>query len=124
MKKTKKWIKQKIRKHLGIDRLENKCELLYKSLASMNIKMGVLERQNQEIKELNEFLISQFNVSADIGHHSHPNSWAVLSIQGNRDYVKFVDLSQRDIVEINQYLRKFEGTNRIIDSPYGDLFKF
>ena len=62
------------------------------------------------------FLIKQFNISADINHYEN-HSWAVISIQGRPEYVRFVNLSNKDIRELHYYLKQFERTNRTVDSP-------
>ncbi len=56
---------------------------------------------------------SRISISADI--HQCSNSWAVISIEGkDRDYIKFIDLGRRDMVELQKFLKNFERRN--IDS--------
>lgn len=75
-----------------------------------------LEKLNKEVIEKNDLLVNQFNISADINHYEN-HSWAVISIQGKPEYVRFVNLSNQDIRSIYMYLKQFEGTNRTVDSP-------
>ena len=57
------------------------------------------------------------DVGTDVGFKSSDHSWAVICIHGKMDYVKFVDMSQRDIRSIADFLKNFEYSNRIVDSP-------
>ncbi len=54
-----------------------------------------------------ENLLGNIDVSVDV-HHYAP-SWAVISIQGQRaDYIKFVELGDKDIRYIQDFLHQFE----------------
>ena len=56
---------------------------------------------------------SRVSISADI--HQNSRSWAVISIEGKeRDFIKFIDLGRRDIVELQKFLKNFE--RRTIDA--------
>lgn len=103
----KNWIKQKLTSLLGID-------LLKQENANLRSELSRLNSLNEKIIEENIFLIKQFNISADI-YENH--SWALISIQGRPEYVRFVNLSNKDIRELHYYLKQFERTNRTIDSP-------
>lgn len=60
-------------------------------------------------------LLGNIDVSVDVHHHS--GSWAVVSLQGGKtDYIKFVDLDQRNIREISAFLRQFDRQNVKIDA--------
>ncbi len=55
-------------------------------------------------------LLSNIDVSVDV-HESrtYSRSWAVISLQGQKaDYIKFFDLGDNDIREIQKFLRMFE----------------
>ncbi|MEG1905176.1 MAG: hypothetical protein RR212_12335 [Bacteroidales bacterium] len=57
-------------------------------------------------------VLSNFDISIDV-HHYAP-SWAVISLQGKKtDYLKFIDLGDRDIREISQFLSQFDRMNHI-----------
>lgn|SRR5690554_5129422 len=105
----KNWIKQKLTSLLGID-------LLKQENAKLRSELSRLNSLNEKIIEENNFLIKQFNISADINHYEN-HSWAVISIQGRPEYVRFVNLSNKDMRELHYYLKQFERTNRTIDSP-------
>jgi len=59
------------------------------------------------------------DIGTDIGFYSNDHSWAVICIHGKIDYVKFVPMKQSDIREISRFLKRFEWSNRVTDSPFG-----
>lgn len=63
-------------------------------------------------------LLGNIDVSVDVHHHS--GSWAVVSLQGGKtDYIKFIDLGSRDMMEIAHFLRQYDRKNVKIDaSPF------
>ena len=110
----KNWIKRKLIAFLEIDSLEEELKQENQKLKS---KLNGLNSLNERIIEENNFLIKQFNISADINHYEN-HSWAVISIQGKPEYVKFINLSNRDMRSVHSFLKQFERTNRAIDSPF------
>ena len=60
--------------------------------------------------------MKQFNISADINQYED-HSWAIISIQGKPEYVRFVNLSSQDMRSVHDFLKQFERTNRTVDSP-------
>lgn len=73
-------------------------------------------------------VLSNFDVSVDVHHHAP--SWAVVSLQGGKtDYLKFIDLGDRNIREISQFLSQFDRKNQIkidcspMEVPYFRQFK-
>lgn len=63
-------------------------------------------------------LLGNIDVSVDVHHRS--GSWAVVSLQGGKtDYIKFIDLGSRDMMEIARFLRQYDRANVKIDaSPF------
>lgn len=63
-------------------------------------------------------LLGDIDVSVDVHHRS--GSWAVVSLQGGKtDYIKFIDLGDRDIMDIAHFLRQYDRKNVKIDaSPF------
>lgn len=54
-----------------------------------------------------ENLLSNLDISVDL-HHYAP-SWAVISLQGkSTDYIKFIEMNDRNIQDISSFLRQFE----------------
>jgi len=58
------------------------------------------------------------DVGVDVGFHSVDHSWAVVCIQGRPEYVKFVPLEHRDATDVLRFLKQFEYSNKVIDSPF------
>ena len=110
----KNWIKEKLISLLGVDLLEEK---LIEDNKKLNYKLEKLELLNEKVIKENNFIMKQFNISADINHYEN-QSWAVISIKGKPEYVKFVNLSNQDMRIIHDFLKNFERTNRIVDTPF------
>lgn len=76
------------------------------------------------LEDCRKFMNSICDVGTDVGFKSSDHSWAVICVHGKIDYVKFVDMSQRDIQDIAYFLKKFEYSNRVTDSPiYKGIFE-
>lgn len=118
----KKWIRNKLTKFLRIDALDEEIaqefNKLHSHINTLESKLDRFNSYNNELLKTNEFILNQFNISADLGANEYHKNWAVICVKGKPEYVKFVDLSNRDIRDIAMYIRRFEGTNRIIDSPF------
>ena len=69
------------------------------------------------LEDCRKFMNSICDVGTDVGFKSSDHSWAVICVHGKMDYVKFVDMSHRDIQEIARFLKNFEYSNRVTDSP-------
>jgi hypothetical protein len=69
------------------------------------------------LSDCHKFMNSICDVGTDIGFRSDDHSWAVICIHGKMDYVKFVDMNQKDIHSIVNFLKNFEYSNRVTDSP-------
>lgn len=110
----KQWIKNKLISYLGISSLE---KTLLENNRKLTRKLNELESCNQKIISENDLLVKQFNLSVDINHIEKHN-WAVISVQGKPEYVRFIELSNRDIRSLHSFLKQFERTNRTVDSPF------
>ena len=95
---------------------EENLTILKRQINSIEEQNNRIIRYSQQIIHDNNILMKQFNISADINHYED-HSWAVISIQGKPEYVKFVDLSNQDMRSVHSFLKQFERTNRTIDSP-------
>lgn len=72
----------------------------------------------QEVKSLKttfEKVLQNIDVSVDVHEfHQHSRSWAVVSLQGQRsDYIKFIDLGDRDLRDIAEFLHRYERSCHI-----------
>ncbi|MDC7248618.1 MAG: hypothetical protein PQJ49_01705 [Sphaerochaetaceae bacterium] len=110
----KKWLK----KILGITKLEE-------DLSSSKKVIEILRNNEKFALQEIENLKSLVNVGVDVHLHNPRENWAVICIQGKPDYVKFVHLGERDIKEIQRFLRNFDSKNVTIDTPmYLDKRRF
>jgi len=60
------------------------------------------------------------NKIVDVGmdvHMKSSGSWAVLCIDGNPQYMKFIRFERNDIRELQYFLKRFEYSKRVIDAP-------
>ncbi len=122
-------IKDKIKEWLFSDELKDiqKLKNNYDCLKSVTQNSLVLlndakEKQKESYELLNECrktMNSVCDIGTDIGFHSNDHSWAVICIHGKIDYVKFIPMKQKDIMEILRFLKRFEWSNRVTDSPFG-----
>ena len=58
-----------------------------------------------------EAILQRIDVSVDVHEYDHKYSpsWAVISIQGQRsDYIRFVNLADRDVVQIEHFLKQYQ----------------
>ena len=69
------------------------------------------------LEDCRKFMNSICDIGTDVGFKSDDHSWAVICVHGKMDYVKFVDMSHRDVMEISHFLKRFEYSNRATDSP-------
>jgi hypothetical protein len=75
------------------------------------------DKSHALLEDCRKLMNSICDVGTDIGFKNSDHSWAVICIHGKMDYVKFVDMNQRDIRSIADFLKNFEYSNRVIDSP-------
>jgi len=70
----------------------------------MRVAKASMEIQEKRIREILRIV----DASIDVSQYSR--SWAVISIQGRQDFIKFIDLGERDLKEIKDFLRNFDRT--------------
>ena len=121
-------IKQKIKDWLFAEELKDiqqiKKEYEYVIKTYKRSKDLLTEAYNEHIKsreiivDCQKLMNSICDVGTDIGLY-HDHSWAVICIHGKVDYVRFIDMRQEDVRTIVKFLKNFEYSNRITDSPLG-----
>lgn len=57
------------------------------------------------------------DVAVDVGFHDSERSWAVVCVEGRPEYVKFIPLSGADARTVRNFLRQFQYSQTIVDSP-------
>lgn len=67
-----------------------------------------LENLTHEVSKINDLI----DVSASIERGSRHGSWAVISIEGrDNDFIRFVDLGNSELCEIQRFLSQFDKKN-------------
>lgn len=57
------------------------------------------------------------DVGVDVGFRDEEHSWAVICIAGHPEYVKFLPLTHKDARGVLDFLKQFQYSKRIVDSP-------
>jgi len=111
IKKTKQMIK-KIFKWI----FKSELNKLYSEIQLCKNERINLESERKRIKNL----LNNIDVSVDV--HEYSPSWAVISIQGKKqDFIKFIELGNADLKEIQKFLKKFER-QKIDATPQNSYF--
>lgn len=120
-------LKEKIRKWLleilqpDIDALKNEIDESNTTLKIAQSNCNEATRQCQISTKQNEEMKKMYNqitdVAVDVGFHDSEHSWAVVCIAGRPEYVKFIPLSGADARTVMNFLRQFQYSRLIVDSP-------
>lgn len=137
----KNWIRKKIAKWLRIDTriniaidtyiktlslkidgygsiLDDRCKMLTSDIRRFRQELLQEIAQRQQLyADWKEFK-ALIDLGVDVGMKRDP-SWAVICIAGKMEYLRFVELQPREIMELREWLRHFEGCNKVIDTPPG-----
>lgn len=120
-------LKEKIRKWLleilqpDIDALKNEINESSTTLrfatnncndATRQLKISI--QQSEDMKKMYNQIT---DVAVDVGFHDLEHSWAVVCIAGRPEYVKFIPLSGADARTVMNFLRQFQYSQPIVDSP-------
>lgn len=131
MKKFFKKILQKIFRWVMSEEIEKLNKLtrdldFYKTntqrtLERTQTELYTLQKEFKNITKMYEIMFENSDISIDVDNKGYrgcrSDSWAVISIQGERsDFIKFVQLKDRDIQEISYFLRQFQRGK--IDADY------
>ena len=100
--KMKNWLREEVFKE-DID-----------SIKSMKLQCKNTLNEVNKMKSLYQQIT---NVGVDVDYYGK-NSWAVICIDGHPEYVKFVDLKESEARDIKNFLRRFEKSNVVVDSPF------
>lgn len=120
-------LKEKIRKWLleilqpDIDALKNEINESTTELRFAKNNCNEAARQCQISTQQNEEMKKMYNhitdVAVDVGFHDSEHSWAVVCVEGRSEYVKFIPLSGADARTVMNFLRQFQYSKLIVDSP-------
>ena len=97
--------------------------LLMWAFQSELLKLQKQLQKNQIQEDRINNLLNNLDISVDV--HYIANSWAVISIQGERsDFIKFIDLGRSDINEIYSFLRRFDRSKVDAEPRVFEMLKF
>lgn len=75
------------------------------------------QRSEKEVEECRKLLTQLVDIGVDVGFHTEEHSWAVICIAGKQEYVKFLPLETRDARDVLRFLKQFQYSRQVIDSP-------
>ena len=111
--KIKEWLFSS--EMLRIKQLEKQIEESTNRLRLASIQLGNSEKEIEECRRL----LTQFvDIGVDVGFHSDDHSWAVICIAGKTEYVKFMPLAHKDAKCVLNFLKQFQYSRQVIDSPF------
>ena len=111
--KIKEWLFSS--EMLRIKQLEKQIEESTNRLRLASIQLGNSEK---EIEECRRLLTQFIDIGVDVGFHSDDHSWAVICIAGKPEYVKFMPLAHKDAEYVLDFLKQFQYSRQVIDSPF------
>lgn len=93
-------LKRKIADWLGIPKIEYQLYAVTKDVNTLNslVKCGV-----------------------DVHLHQSCSSWAVVCLAGKTEYVNFVRLDDKSVIEVRDFLRNFQERNTRLDMPSASI---
>lgn len=75
------------------------------------------EKSEKELEECRKLITQICDVGTDVGFLDNEHSWAVICIAGKPEYVKFMPLNNRDAHDVLNFLKQFQYSKHVIDSP-------
>lgn len=120
MGRISNWIRDKIKVWIfsnELERLDRLEKEINKSTHRLRCAANQLNESEKEIEECRKLLTQILDVGVDIGFRDD-HSWAVVCIEGHPEYVKFMPLNHKDTRDIVNFLKQFQYSKQIIDSPF------
>lgn len=125
--KLKEKLRNKLKKWLFADEIQ-RINYIEKNIGESvhrfrmaSIQLGDAENQlhnaEKEVEECRRLITQFVDIGVDVGFHSEDHSWAVICIEGHPEYVKFLPLNSGDARDVLRFLKQFEYSKRIVDSP-------
>lgn len=100
--------------HKKLDEWFNAADRMYS--LSIEAKKNC-EDSKRELEECRKLLNQICDVGVDVGIRREEHSWAVVCIAGKSEYVKFIPLNCGDARQVIDFLKRFQYSKRVIDSP-------
>lgn len=123
-------LKDKIKKWLFIDEIA-RLDFLEEKYREFNNWIKIADRMyslsteakkncedsQRELEECRKLLNQICDVGVDVGFRGEEHSWAVVCIAGRPEYVKFIPLNRGDAQQVMDFLKRFQYSKHVIDSP-------
>lgn len=77
----------------------------------------ICDESQKELVECKKLLNQICDVGVDVGFRGEEHSWAVVCVAGRPEYVKFLPLNRGDARRVMDFLKKFQYSKHVIDSP-------
>lgn len=100
--------------HKKFDEWFNAADRMY-SLSSDAKKN--CDKAQKELEECRKLLNQICDVGVDVGIRGEEHSWAVVCVAGRPEYVKFIPLNRGDARQVMDFLKQFQYSKHVIDSP-------
>ena len=84
----------------------------------LNYAKYQLNDAKKEVEECRKLITQIVDIGVDVGFHTEEHSWAVICIEGHPEYVKFLPLNNRDVRYVLDFLKQFQHSRPVIDSPF------
>ena len=118
--KLKEKLRNKLKKWLFADEFQriNSIEKTVEDAAHrIRIASVQLDNAEKEVEECRKLLTQLVDIGVDVGFHTEEHSWAVICIAGKQEYVKFLPLNSGDARGVLDFLKQFQYSRQVIDSP-------
>ena len=125
--KLKERLRNKLKKWLfadeiqRINHIERTIDDSVHRFRMASVQLGDAENQlhnaEKEVEECRKLLTQLVDIGVDVGFHTEEHSWAVICLAGHPEYVKFLPLTHRDARGILDFLKQFQYSRQVIDSP-------
>lgn len=120
--KIKRWLfADEIKRIETLEDIHKKCDDWFNVADRMyslsaDAKKSYDEAQKQLI-ECKKLLNQICDVGVDVGGVGEEHSWAVVCVAGRPEYVKFIPLNRGDARQVIDFLKHFQYSKHVIDSP-------
>lgn len=111
-----RWLKEKIKQWLRKEVLKEEIQKLNQAQACYNRASYLCEESLENNREMQKMFNEITDVAVDV-NFKEEHSWAVVCIAGRPEYVKFIPLNNSDARTVIEFLKNFQYSKHIIDSP-------